>query len=76
MIDFDDLRTLREYLEMTQEEMARALGISVRYYRMMESGEREMSIKVAQNLYKYLLDQHLRLVCISEIIDCLSRIEI
>lgn len=75
MIDFDDLRTLREYLEMTQEEMASALGISVRYYRMMESGEREVSIKVAQNLYKYLLDQHLRLVCISEIIDCLSRVE-
>ena len=75
MIDFDDLRTLREYLEMTQEEMASALSISVRYYRMMESGEREVSIKVAQNLYKYLLDQHLRLVCISEIIDCLSRVE-
>ena len=75
MIDFDDLRTLREYLEMTQEEMASALSISVRYYRMMESGEREVSIKVAQNLYKYLLDQHLRLVCISEIVDCLSRVE-
>lgn len=75
MIDFDDLRTLREYLEMTQEEMASALGISVRYYRMMESGEREMSIKVAQNLYKYLIGHHLRLVCISEIIDCLSRID-
>ena len=75
MIDFDDLRPLREYLQMTQEEMADALGISVRYYRMMESGEREVSTKVAQNLYKYLLDQHLRLVCISEIIDCLSRVE-
>ena len=75
MIDFDDLRTLREYLEMTQEEMASALGISVRYYRMMESGEREVSIKVAQNLYKYLLAHNLRLVCISEIIDCLSRVE-
>lgn len=75
MIDFDDLRTLRNYLELTQEEMAGALGITERYYRMMESGEREMSTKVAQNLYKYLLDQHLRLVCISEIIDCLSRVE-
>ena len=75
MIDFDDLSTLREYLQMTQEEMVDALGISVRYYRMMESGEREVSTKVAQNLYKYLLDQHLRLVCISEIIDCLSRVE-
>lgn len=75
MIDFDDLRTLREYLEMTQEEMASALSISVRYYRMMESGEREMSTNVAQNLYKYLLANNLRLVCISEIIDCLSRID-
>lgn len=75
MIDFDDLRTLREYLEMTQEEMASALSISVRYYRMMESGEREMSTNVAQNLYKYLLANNLRLVCISEIIDCLSRVE-
>ena len=75
MIDFDDIRTLREYLEMTQEEMASALSISVRYYRMMESGEREMSTNVAQNLYKYLLANNLRLVCISEIIDCLSRVE-
>lgn len=75
MIDFDDLRTLREYLEMTQDEMAGVLSISERYYRMLETGEREMSIKVAHNLYKYLLDQHLRLVCISEIVDCLSRVE-
>lgn len=75
MIDSNDLKILREYLHLTQEEMASALGISVRYYRMMESGEREMSIKVAQNLYKYLLANNLRLVCISEIIDCLSRVE-
>lgn len=75
MIDHDDIRTLREYLHMTQQDMASALSISVRYYRMMESGEREMSIKVAQNLYKYLIGHHLILVCISEIIDCLSRID-
>lgn len=75
MIDFDDLRILREYLEMTQEEMASALGISVRYYRMMESGEREMSSKIAHSLNAYLHDHHLMLVYVSQIIDSLIRVE-
>lgn len=75
MIDFNDLRTLREYLEMTQEEMADALGITERYYRMMESGEREMSTKMAHSLNAYLHDHHLMLVYVSQIIDSLSRVE-
>ena len=75
MIDFDDLRTLRDYLEMTQEKMAGALGISERYYRMMESGEREMSTKVAQNLYQYLKAYHSDLVTITQIVDCISKVE-
>ena len=75
MIDFDDLRVLREYLHLTQDEMASALGISVRYYRMMESGEREMSTKTAHSLNAYLHDHHLMLVYVSQIIDSLSRVE-
>lgn len=75
MIDSNDLKILREYLHLTQDEMASALGISVRYYRMMESGEREMSSKIAHNLNAYLHDNHLMLVYVSQIIDSLSRVE-
>ena len=57
MIDFDDLRTLREYLEMTQEEMADALGISERYYRMLETGTRDMNVKIAYSLKIELYDK-------------------
>lgn len=76
MIDFGDLRTLREYLHMTQQEMAQAMGITLRYYKYIESGDRPLTAKPAQALYQHLRAYHSDLVTITQVIDCLSRIEI
>lgn len=76
MIDFNDLRTLREYLHMTQQDMAQAMGITLRYYKYIESGDRPLTAKPAQALYQHLRGYHSDLVTVAQVIDCLSRIEI
>lgn len=75
MIDHQDIRTLREYLHMTQQDMAQAMGITLRYYKYIESGDRPLTAKPAQALYQHLKGYHCDLVTITQVIDCLSRIE-
>lgn len=76
MIDSDDLRILREYLHMTQQDMAQAMGITLRYYKYIEAGDRPLTAKPAQALYQHLKGYHSDLVTITQVIDCLSRVEI
>lgn len=75
MIDSDDIRTLREYLHMTQQDMAQAMGITLRYYKYIESGDRPLTAKTAQALYQHLRGYHSDLVTITQIIDCISKVE-
>lgn len=75
MIDSDDLRTLREYLDMTQQDMAQAMGITLRYYKYIEAGDRPLTAKPAQALYQHLRGYHNDLVKVAQIIDCISRVE-
>lgn len=42
-VDTPDLRLIREQLELTQDQMAHVLGVSVHGYRKWEQGQRRMS---------------------------------
>lgn len=48
------LRDLREKNNLTQEEVARKLGISVSYYSLLENGKRRISLDIARGISQVL----------------------
>lgn len=45
IINLDKLKYIRMSMKISQEEMARTIGISLRSYQMKESGKNEFSLK-------------------------------
>ena len=50
----NNLRTTREDLGLTQEQVARASGVGVRYYQALESGKSIPGVKHATNIARAL----------------------
>lgn len=48
------LKTERERIGLTQTEIAKTVGISIRAYKMYESGERIPRVDVAKRIAKIL----------------------
>lgn len=46
IINLTKLKSIRTSMKISQEEMARTIGISLRSYQMKESGKNEFSFKV------------------------------
>ena len=45
IINLTKLKSIRTSMKISQEEMARTIGISLRSYQMKESGKNEFSVK-------------------------------
>lgn len=45
IISLIKLKSMRESMKISQEKMARSIGISLRSYQMKESGKNEFSLK-------------------------------
>ena len=50
IINLAKLKSIRMSMKISQEDMARAIGISLRSYQMKESGKNEFSFKEVVNI--------------------------
>lgn len=51
----DQLRDLRNYLDLTQQQLASMLGISHSYLSQLEHGHRPISSRIRMQLSRYLM---------------------
>jgi transcriptional regulator with XRE-family HTH domain len=50
----NNIKTFRELKGMTQETLAKDVGITINYLSLLENGRREPSIKLLKKMSKYL----------------------
>lgn len=48
------LKDLRQRSDLTQEQVAQELNISISYYSLLENGKRRLSLDLAKNLAQVL----------------------
>lgn len=50
MITFSSIKEVRKDLNLTQEDMARKLGVTIQYYNMLENKKRQPSVAIAKEI--------------------------
>lgn len=71
-----DVKKVREYLDLSQQEMADILGIRLSYYKTIEyTMTRPLNRLSELKLLEYIQKEHNDLYTVSRLIDYLTRVE-
>lgn len=71
-----DVKKVREYLGLSQQEMADILGLRLSYYKTIEyTMTRPLTDINEIRLLHYIQKEHLDLYIVAQIIDYLTRVE-
>lgn len=71
-----DLKKVREYLDLSQQEMADILGLKLSYYKTIEyTMTRPLTRLHEIRLLNYIHNEHPDLYIVAHIIDYLTRVE-
>lgn len=71
-----DVKKVREYLALSQQEMADILGIRLSYYKTIEYTMTRPLTRLSElKLLEYIQKEHNDLYTVSRLIDYLTRVE-
>ena len=71
-----DVKKVREYLDLSQQEMCKILGLTLSYYRTIEyTTTRQLHSIHVIRLREYIAKEHQELWQIAMIIDYMVRVE-
>lgn len=71
-----DVKKVREYLDLSQQEMADILGLKLSYYKTIEYTMTRPLTRLSElRLLNYIQREHKDLYTVAQIIDYLNRLE-
>lgn len=71
-----DVKKVREYLDLSQQEMADILCLKLSYYKTIEYTMTRPLTRLSElRLLDYIQREHKDLYTVAQIIDCLNRLE-
>ncbi|PTK16759.1 helix-turn-helix transcriptional regulator [Mammaliicoccus sciuri] len=50
MITLSSIKDVRKELNLTQDDMAKKLGVTIQYYNMLENEKRQPSVAIAKEI--------------------------